>query len=316
MSALTRLMFKLVLATSAGAAMTVPAAQAADNIRYVSVTGKDSNACTLAAPCRALQRAINVAPAGGEVRVLDSGSYGDTARITKSLTISGYGHIVYLGSRIDVDAAAAVVVLRGLVLNGLGDASNGIRIVAAAAVHIERCTIHGFFEGGIEATAPGLRLFVIDTVSRDNRGHGITVAELARLTVDNSRFENNGQSGIGVSASHASISRSTVSGNAVHGISALRSSVSVMSTVAAHNVSNGFFIASGTALTVDTALANGNGGAGLRVEVGSTARISSSTFTRNATGVSNAGLLETQVNNTIRGNGTDVVGTRTAVGGL
>ena len=59
MSAFTRFAFKpfalAVLATVVGSTT-----HAADGIRYVSVTGKNANACTLTAPCRTLQRGINV----------------------------------------------------------------------------------------------------------------------------------------------------------------------------------------------------------------------------------------------------------------
>ena len=44
---------------------------AADNIRYVSTTGNNANTCTLSAPCRSLQRGINVTPANGELRILN-----------------------------------------------------------------------------------------------------------------------------------------------------------------------------------------------------------------------------------------------------
>jgi hypothetical protein len=52
------------------------AASAADNTRYVGITGNNANPCTLVQPCRSLQRGINVTPAGGELQILDSGSYG------------------------------------------------------------------------------------------------------------------------------------------------------------------------------------------------------------------------------------------------
>jgi hypothetical protein len=70
----------------------IATAQAADNFRYVSSSGNNANPCTLAKPCRSLQRGVQVTPAGGELRILDSGSYGNNATIKKTMTISGNGN--------------------------------------------------------------------------------------------------------------------------------------------------------------------------------------------------------------------------------
>jgi hypothetical protein len=48
-------------------------------------------------------------PAGGEVQILNSGST-NNATVNKSLTISGGGHTVYLGTNIIINKAGAVVV--------------------------------------------------------------------------------------------------------------------------------------------------------------------------------------------------------------
>jgi len=313
MSALRRFFFTLALAATA--AIAGSAAQAADAIRYVSTTGRNANACTLAAPCRTLQRAINLAPAGGEVRILDSGFYGNSATIRKSLTIAGNGFTVMLDVPIVVNDAGAVVTLRGLMLDGQGAVTTGIRVDAAAAVHVERCVVQGFSGVGIAATAQGVGLFVVDTVSRDNGGSGVST-NAARLTVDNSRFENNGQSGLTVLSSEATIRRSIASGNSTSGIIALLSSAEIASTAAVQNGSAGFSVQSST-MTIDASVASGND-AGVRLDSAATARISNSSFTRNATGmsISSGGLVETRANNTVRGNTTDVTGTLTPIGAL
>ncbi|MPZ59419.1 MAG: hypothetical protein GEU91_23635, partial [Rhizobiales bacterium] len=198
----------------------------------------------------------------------------NNATVRKSLTISGNGNTVYLGSPITVDKAGAVVALRGLVLNGQGTIDDGISIVAAAAVHIERCVIHGFTSIGIVATAPGAQVFVLDSISRDNGFAGLIInaGSSSRLTVDNSRFENHGNDGVVVASGLATISRSTSSGN----------------------VGRGLFVGSGAL-----------------------ARISNSTFTDNAIGLfNNGGTLETRQNNTVSGNGTNVSGALTPIGGI
>jgi hypothetical protein len=297
------------------AVLAPAAAQAADNTRYVSVTGSNANACTLAAPCRTLQRGINMTPAGGEVQILDSGFYGN-ANVRKSLTISGNGNTVYLANSVLIDQADAVVALRGLVLNGQGTVSDGIRINAAATVHIERCLIHAFDSHGILAFADGVQVFVTDSISRDNGSHGLIIdnAGVSRLSINSSRFENNGGTGVSVGTGRAVINRSVASGNSNSGISAFGGSVTVLSTVAAGNFS-GFSVNNGGAMTLEFSRAHGNS-VGLFVSAGESARISNSSFTDNVTGINNDGTLETRENNTVAGNTTNVSGTLTPIGGV
>ena len=310
-----RLSFALIL----GVAMAHPAANAVDNTRYVSITGKNANPCTLAQPCKTLQRGIAMTPAGGEVQILESGFYGNNPNINKSLTITGNGHTVYLGGVLTIDKAGAVVALRGLVLDGQRSILHGINIVDAAKVHIERCVIHGFTSQGILSTATDVEVFVLDSISRDNAGSGFNLFDTGTqsVTIDNSRFEGNGASGIIIQNGRATISRSIASNNASDGIVSHIASVivAVRETTVAHNGNNGF-TARGP-MTVDSSVAFGNV-RGLSVSnlAGSLARISNSTFTDNGTGLSNSGgTLETRGNNTVEGNTTDVSGALTPITG-
>jgi hypothetical protein len=286
------------------------AAKAADNTRYVSVTGNNANACTLAAPCRSLQRGINMTPAGGELQILDSGSYGVNANIAKSLTINGNGHTVYLGEPITINGADTVVALRGLALDGQGTVVNGISVVNAAAVHIERCIVHGFADTGINATATGVVLNILDSISRDNGnlGFNIVSAGAAQVTIDNSRFENNSGAGVGIqSGARATISRSIATGN-LHGIFAQGGVITVMSSTSAYNSSVGFGASGGGTVTIESSISHDNNLAGVLTNPGNTIRISNSTITDNPTGVQNNGTVETRQNNTIRGNTANLAG--------
>jgi hypothetical protein len=300
------------------AAASIPATHAADNTRFVSTTGKNSNNCTLAAPCRSLQHGIDVTPAGGELRILDSGFYGANAVIRKSLSVIGNGHTVYLNRPIVINDAGAEVALRSLVLNGQGTANDGIRIADASAVHIERSVIYRFTRHGIFAPASNLDLFVLDTVVRDNGSNGLITAGngSVRLTIDNSRFTNNGGAGVSLAKGHSTIHRSTLSGNE-RGLSATGCNVTIMSTVASQNATFGFVMRSGAVVAIDSSVTSGNVQAGIRLE-GGTVRLSNSTVTRNGTGVDNlsGALFESRVNNTIRGNNADVGGNRTPFTGL
>lgn len=153
MAILVPRVFKLLTLVACATAAYSSAAQAVDNTRYISITGNDASDCTLAAPCRNLPRGKNSTPAGGELRILDSGDYGNSGTVNKSLTISGNGNTVFLRNPIIIDNANAVVTLRGLTLNGQGTIANGISIVAAAVVHIENCVVHNFSQDGIIGTA-------------------------------------------------------------------------------------------------------------------------------------------------------------------
>jgi hypothetical protein len=299
-------------------------AQAADNIRYVSTTGANANACTLVAPCRTFQRGVNTTPTGGELRILDSGDYGVNANVNRSMTISANGHTVILGNAITINNAGAVVALRGLTLDGQGTVVDGINIANAAKVHVEQCVIHHFTGQGIVSGAAEVEVFVLDSVSRDNGASGFNLAnstELQRVTIDNSRFENNGSFGVLVQSGLATISRSIASGNAQEGIFSLNASVSmtVKSTTSAFNGGDGFRVTNGT-MTVDSSVAHGNGGSGLIVIGSGVGRISNSTFTDNTIGVANGSIgatVETRGNNTARGNSTNnTSGTLTPIGGI
>ena len=278
------LRFAFTLAVGAGIVCSA-AAHAADNTRYVSITGSNANACTLAAPCRTFQRGVNVTPAGGELRILDSGDSGVNATIKKSLTVTGNGNTVYLGKPITIDQADAVVALRGLVLNGQGTVADGISIVQAKAVHVERCVIHGY-TNGIHGNEGTRELSVLDRIVRDNEVFGILVAAVeSRLTVNNSQVKNNNR-GISVDGGRAAINRSTASGNG--------------------NVA--FEVINGGTMMVESSLIHANGH-GLRVDGGeSVMRVSNSTITDNAVGLNKIfGDIETRVNNTLRGNDAEIL---------
>jgi len=309
MSIRTRLVFKLLALIACAAAGWSSTAQAVDNTRYISITGNDADACTLAAPCRYLPRGISSIPAGGELRILDSGDYGNSGTIRKSLTISGNGNTVFLRNALTVDDGDAVVTLRSLTLNGQGTIDNGISIVAAAVVHIERCVIHNFTQSGVNVTAEGVSVSVIDSVSRDNGREGLRFDAAGSLTVDNSQFNNNATNGVLIlgQSSNAAIRRSIASGNGFSGIGG-NGAVSVISTKAIQN-GTGFEAQSGV-MTVESSLGAGNVLGGLTVVggTGAIARISNSTFTDNGMGIRNFGIAETRQNNTVRGNGIDLQG--------
>jgi hypothetical protein len=159
-----------------------PSAFAQATRTWVSGVGDDVNPCSRTAPCKTFAGAISKTAAGGEINVLDPGGYG-AVTITKSITIGtdpALGSILNVSTNgVIVNAAATdTITLRGLVIQGAGNALNGLRILSANVVHVQDCNI-----GGQIASSPN--------------GNGILVANTAgaiRLDVNDTTFTRNGNS--------------------------------------------------------------------------------------------------------------------------
>src|SRR5690348_9003756 len=67
-------------------------AQAQATRTWVSGVGDDVNPCSRTAPCKTYAGAISKTAAGGEISVLDNGSYG-AVTIIKAITINGEGNL-------------------------------------------------------------------------------------------------------------------------------------------------------------------------------------------------------------------------------
>ena len=119
-----------------------------------------------------------------------------------------YGGIsVFSGDGITVNAPGAIVVLRGLSINGQGG-NNGISLLAAARLRVENCVVSGMHVAGIShtAAAPDAELIVLDTVVRDNLGSGVYFfANIGSLVLDHVRSEHNGGNGVSITPSVGSI---------------------------------------------------------------------------------------------------------------
>jgi hypothetical protein len=294
--------------------LSIPAQ--AQAVRFVSTSGSDANSCTLAAPCRTIQRGVDETPGRGELRILDSGAYGGAVVIAKSMTISGDGATVILsGSPAITINRASAIVLRDFLLNGrgAGTAGDGIVVTNATAVHIVDCEIERFTGSGIvlPVTAVDTELFVSDSISRGNGANGLVVAgsgNNARLIVSHSRFENNAGNGIEVSGIESTITHSVLSGNTGNGISqaGAGSEMNVTWTTAANNGVGGYRVAVGAQMTLESSVARGNATGLFTISSGTIARISNSVFTNNTVGIENGAPVHTRGNNTVAGNGTDV----------
>src|SRR6188472_4026685 len=108
---------------------------------WVSGVGDDANPCSRTAPCKTFAGAISKTAAGGEIDALDPAGFG-AVTITKSITIDGTpfqaGVLASGTNGIIINAGANdVVVLRGLSVEGVSSALNGIRVMNAGAVFVE-----------------------------------------------------------------------------------------------------------------------------------------------------------------------------------
>jgi hypothetical protein len=277
---------------------------------FVASTGNDANPCSITAPCRGFTRAITQTSASGEVVVLDSAGYGFVT-ITQSVSIIAPAGIyagisVFSGDGVTVNAPGAVVVLRGISINGQGS-RYGIFVQAAGRLRIESCVISELGSGGIYFTAKGAEMIVLDTIVRDNGGSGIEViADDAsidlhhvrsehhsyngfhitpppgstvgvRATVGDSVFAHNGGDGIGADAVSGTtitlvVERSVMSNNGTNGFRAGAdvdgSGVATVSrSVINDNGINGVLIGTGVQANVSENVIHRNSGAGIFADV-------------------------------------------------
>lgn len=211
-------------------------AQATAQRTFVSTSGVNNPICSLAAPCRDFATAIAATSPRGEVIVLDSGGYGG-ATIAQAVSIiapSGvYAGISVLGGDgITINAGTSdIVKLRGLTLNGQGGA-NGIVVNSVGLFEIDEVRVSGFSFRGLNFGAPG-----------------------GRLTVTNSVFENNGESGLHAQSAGGTqtitLERSRFDHNAANGaVIATNATGSILSSTASHNASVGFLIDAGGIATL------------------------------------------------------------------
>jgi hypothetical protein len=195
----------------AGACLLAPTAANAQATRtWVSGVGDDANPCSRTAPCKTFAGAISKTAAAGEINCLDSGGYG-ALTITKSIAIKCDGveaGVLVSGTNGFVVSAAStdVVWISGLDFEGLGPTAlslNGIKIITAASVGVENCTIRGFGTNngtdgnGIFLNNTGTtKLFVDNTVIADNQNVAVEVkpqaGAFATAEISNTRASDNG----------------------------------------------------------------------------------------------------------------------------
>jgi hypothetical protein len=173
----------IVFAAGLAVATTLSAvpAQAQNARSFVSGHGLDSNACTLAAPCRTFAVAYTHTNAGGEIDVLDTAGYGPLI-IDKAISIVNDGAIASVlvpsgGTGITIIAGASdAVSLRGLTIEGAGVGSAGIVFNTGGSLTVQRSFIRHFNGDGIRFLPnASSKLVVSNTLVADNHNAGIRV---------------------------------------------------------------------------------------------------------------------------------------------
>ena len=133
----------------AGLALTPTSASASSHRLHVSsASGNDANACTAAAPCKTIGRAVGLAQPGDAV-VVGPGSYPESVTLGKRVRLSGRGATIDASGKVNgivvSGAAAAGSVVKDLhVVNAIGE---GILVVSTSHVALLRDSLENNDQG-------------------------------------------------------------------------------------------------------------------------------------------------------------------------
>jgi hypothetical protein len=266
---------------------------------FVSGTGINNNtSCSVGAPCASIPLALSLTNPGGQVIVEGSGVFAGGFTISQSVTIEAAPGVSAVITGGFGSTGTITLVLRGLEFE---DGATGLAISdgSGGVLYVENCVFGGASRDGIDFAGGG-ELFVKNTVFRNYGLDGIFIAGGAVASLDRVTLEGNGGDGLEVFSGTASITNSVASGNASDGIIAdaltsLTAEINVESCLVANNLGSGIV----------------SKGAGTGAN---TIRVSNSTVTDNATYglfASSPAVLQSRVNNTVEGNGTNTLGTTT-----
>lgn len=299
---------------------TLPAQAMSDRVLVSAKSGADNPGCGApATPCRTFQFAHNETNPGGQVSVMDPGEYGPV-QITKSISIvndgAGAAGVLGLstpGAAVAIDAGPTdKVVLRGLAIESSGaGVANGVVLNSADSLTIANCVIRGFLGGGglaygvyIAPTTSASFSIADSLISKNYIGVRVWPQASVSVTGIVERVSANDNSfGVeilgpssGGGATTVTIAKSFVSNNSNWGVLVTDAILSASDVVASNNGSSG-----------------SPGGAGF-ISTAGHLRLAHSTATGNEHGVVvNGGLVESYGDNDLRGNGTNVTGSLTAV---
>jgi hypothetical protein len=300
----------LVLATALFICSAAASAQAQVTRTFVSGTGTANSSCSYTAPCRFFTQAVAALPSqGGEIDVLDPGSYGQIT-ITNSVSIIGRGWTTITATNSTAAitiAGSGKVNVNGVQLDGGGTAGAGINFTGSGTLNIQNSVIRNFGGDGILIQPTGTTQFMIsDTLLSDNGGEGLDVSVASTTVtgaVDHVRAEGNTFNGFKMFTPSGASSASMLN-------------VTISNSVAANNptqcgISAGASVGQATIAVSDSVMEN-NSAAGLCSNQinGSTTNITlrNSAITNSGTAISNNGGTIWVTRSTISGNSTGIGG--------
>ncbi|QGM44521.1 right-handed parallel beta-helix repeat-containing protein [Methylocystis heyeri] len=195
---------------------------------WVSAAGQDVSGCGIVtSPCRTFQYAHdNILGAnGGDILVRDSGNYGPL-NITKSVSVvndsagtAGTGAPANQ-TTITVNTLGAVL-LKGLTLDGVNGAYNGVTVLGPGNVTIASCTVMNFSRYGvyINASTGNVNFSIMDTLVQ-NSIQGVGTDGIGPYSVsgdlNNVRIVGNSLAGVNAAflgAQHLTIADTLISRN-------------------------------------------------------------------------------------------------------
>jgi Pro-kumamolisin, activation domain/Divergent InlB B-repeat domain len=273
---------------------------------FVSSSGADSNACTIAAPCATFAHAYSLTQPRGIIAALNPGKYGPLT-ITYPITVNGNGWAAITGTAqgngITIDAGAGNVILTGLEVDGAGAAYNGIVFNSGTSLTVSNCIVKDFISGN------------------GTSGNGIMIAPTLGtidFTIVNTVVLNNGSAGVhylpasGSATAIGAIDHVLAANNAIgvavdlSAASGGSAAVTISNSTANNNTSDGIITASAAGTVTVTADHDeiSSNGTGVGVGANTTVLLSRSVIAKNSTyGISNAGTAASSQDNRISGNG-------------
>jgi hypothetical protein len=290
------------------AALTAAPAQAQNARSFVSPTGSDAAACTLAAPCRTLAAAYTKTNASGEIAVLGTAGYGGLT-IAKAISIVNPGGfeagitVSSGGTGIIINAGTSdAVSLRGLSIDGGGVGANGIQFNSGASLTVANSVIRHMTGDGIDffSTTATSALTVSNSLVADNGSNGIALVPTGSATAVFNRVEanNNVEHGI-IADGTSSASTNTINVTVSDSVAAGNGNGLVARTQTGH---------APTSLMVSHSVAANNGtGVSGEGTGGAIVRLANSTLTGNSVGFSVGGssVVASYSENYIDGNGSN-----------
>ena len=262
-----RSVIRLALTLSACTVLGTLPAYAQATRTWVSGVGDDVNPCSRTAPCKTFAGAISKTATGGEISVLDPGGFG-AVTITKSITINGDGTlagILAAGTNgIIINApAGSVVTIRNVSINGAGTGLNGIRILSASQVTIDKVDISGFTTNGVEVNSSITTLVNIKDSHIRTVTNGVRVFPGAAPRVD------------------VFVEHTTIKGTQ-NGVNTTGGFTNIANSNLSHNPGAGVLAGGGT-VNIEGSTMTGNGTGA--VAAAGTMRLSNNSFYDNGSGV-------------------------------